>query len=293
MILAFILAGPSCAPTWGGTTPIDDPAVVRSVAGLKARGGTATVASGGAVGNYLETSCPDARSLANAYGKALDAVGTDHLDIDVETDTGRDVSVERIAEALALLQHERGTRVTLTVQVEDASTGMTDTAKDMVRAASEQGVAARVNLMVMNFSASGSWSRAMLDAAAASTRTLEAMWPGSSPADVAARVGVTLMLGRNDTDATTTLADAQAVVAGAKAAGYGFVGEWSMLRDNGGCAGTDTEQDNCSGIDQEQWAFTHALQSHLQLTWASADLGFGRPRGARTPPGSRPVSSPW
>jgi chitinase len=260
VVLAFILAGASCTPTWGGTTPIDDPAVLRSVAGIKARGGTPTVSSGGAVGTYLETRCPDARSLANAYEKALDAVGTDHLDIDVETDTGREVSVERIAEALALLQHERGTRVTLTVQVEDATTGMTDTAKDLVRAVSDQGVAARVNLMVMNFSASGSWSRAMLDAAAASTRTLEAMWPGSEPADVAARVGVTLMLGRNDTDATTTLADAQAVVAGAKAAGYGFVGEWSLLRDNGGCAGTDTEQDNCSGIDQDQWAFTHALQ---------------------------------
>ena len=178
------------------------------------------------------------------------------------------------------------------MQVEDASTGMTNTAKDMVRAASEQGVAARVNLMVMNFSASGPWSRAMLDAAAASTRTLEAMWPGSSPADVAARVGVTLMLGRNDTDATTTLADAQAVVAGAKAAGYGFVGEWSMLRDNGGCAGTDTEQDNCSGIDQETVGL-HPRPAVLQLTWASADQGFGRPGGARTPPGSRPVSSPW
>ncbi len=260
VVLAFILAGSSCSPTWGGTTPIDDPAVLRSVSGLKARGGTPIVSSGGAVGTYLETRCPDARSLANAYEKALDTIGTDHLDVDVETDTGRAVSVERIADALALVQHERGARITLTVQVEDASTGMTGTARDLVSTVSARGVAARVNLMVMNFAASGSWSDAMLDAAAASTRTLRAMWPGSDPADVASRVGVTLMLGRNDTDATTSLADAQAVVAGAKKAGYGFVGEWSLLRDNGGCAGTDTEQDDCSGIDQGDWDFTHALQ---------------------------------
>ncbi|NMO92178.1 hypothetical protein [Actinomycetospora sp. TBRC 11914] len=260
VVLAFVLAGATCTPTWGGTTPVDDPAVRRTVAALKARGGTPTVSSGGAVGTYLETRCPDARSLATAYGKALDAVGTDHLDVDVETDTGRAVSVSRIADALALLQHERGTRVTLTVQVQDAATGMTGTAKDLVRAVSDAGVAARVNLMVMNFPAGGSWSAAMLGAAAASTRTLQAMWPGSEPADVAARVGVTLMVGRNDTDATTTVADAQAVVAGAERAGYGFVGEWSLLRDNGGCAGADEEQDDCSGIDQGDWAFTHALQ---------------------------------
>jgi chitinase len=260
VVLAFVLAGATCSPTWGGTTPVDDPAVLRSVAALKARGGTPTVSSGGAVGTYLETRCPDARSLATAYGKALDAVGTDHLDVDVETDTGRAVSVTRIADALALLQRERGTRVTLTVQVQDAATGMTPTARDLVRTVSDRGVAARINLMVMNFPAGGDWSAAMLGAAAASTRTLTAMWPGSDPADVAARVGVTLMLGRNDTDATTTVADAQAVVAGASRAGYGFVGEWSLLRDNGSCAGTDEEQDDCSGIDQSDWAFTHALQ---------------------------------
>ena len=260
VVLAFVLAGASCAPTWGGTTPIDDPAVRRAVAALKARGGTTTVSSGGADGTYLETRCPDARSLADAYGQALDAVGTDHLDVDVETDTGRAVSVARIADALALLQRERGTKVTLTVQVQDASAGMTTTGRELVRAVSDRGVAARVNLMVMNFDASGSWSRAMLDAAAASTRTLEAMWPGSDPADVAARVGMTLMLGRNDTDATTTVADARAVVAGAKEAGYGFVGAWSLMRDNGGCAGTADEQDGCSGIDQGRWDFTHALQ---------------------------------
>ncbi|HEY2225533.1 carbohydrate-binding protein CenC [Actinomycetospora sp.] len=260
VVLAFVLAGNSCTPTWGGTTPMDDPAVQHSIAGLTARGGTTTVSSGGAVGTYLETRCPDARSLATAYGKALDAVGTDHLDVDVETDTGRAIPVERIADALALLQKERGARITLTVQVEDASSGMTSTARDLVRAVSDRGVAVRVNLMVMNFAASGSWSEAMLDAAAASTRTLETMWPGSDPADVAARVGVTLMLGRNDTEATTTLADARAVVEGARAAGYGYVGAWSLARDNGGCPGTATEADDCSGIDQSRWAFTRALQ---------------------------------
>ena len=64
----------------------------------------------------------------------------------------------------------------------------------------------------------------------------------------------------HDTDATTSLADARALVTGARAAGYGYVGAWSLARDNGGCPGTATETDDCSGIDQPRWAFTHALR---------------------------------
>ncbi|GAA4853998.1 chitinase [Actinomycetospora corticicola] len=260
VVLGFVLAGSGCDPTWGGTTPLTDPAVQGSIAGLKSRGGTVTVSSGGAIGDYLETRCPDAASLARAYGQALDVVGTDHLDVDIETDKGRAVSMTRVADALKLLQDERGARITLTVQVESADAGMTDDARELVETVSGRGVAARVNLMVMNFEQRGTWSESMLDAADLSLAALQRLWPGSDPADVARRIGVTLMIGRNDTDATTSLADAGAVVDGARARGYGYVGAWSLLRDNGGCPGTATEADDCSGIAQEPWAFTRTLR---------------------------------
>ncbi|WP_018332802.1 hypothetical protein [Actinomycetospora chiangmaiensis] len=260
VVLGFVLAGAGCTPTWGGTTPLTDPAVQGSIAGLKARGGTVTVSSGGAAGDYLETRCPDAASLARAYGQALDVVGTDHLDVDIETDKGRAVSTARVADALKLLQTARGTRITLTVQVESADAGMTDDARDLVGTVSSRGVAARINLMVMNFEQRGGWGESMLDAADLSLAALQRLWPGSDPADVARRVGVTLMIGRNDTAATTTLADGATVVDGARARGYGYVGAWSLLRDNGGCPGTATEADHCSGITQAPWAFTRALQ---------------------------------
>lgn len=260
VVLGFVLAGDGCAPTWGGTTPMTDPAFQASIAGLKSRGGTVTVSSGGAVGDYLETRCPDAASLARAYGEALDAVGTDHLDVDIETDRGRAVSMARVADALQLLQDARGARITLTVQVESADAGMTDDARELVETVSARGVAARVNLMVMNFEQRGGWAESMLDAADLSLAALQRLWPGSDPADVSGRVGVTLMIGRNDTEATTTLADAAELVDGARARGYGYVGAWSLMRDNGGCPGTATEADDCSGIAQAPWAFTRTLQ---------------------------------
>jgi chitinase len=262
VVLAFVLAGAdgSCAPTWGGTTPLADPAVMARVAGLKSRGGTVTVSSGGALGDYLEKACPGAPSLARAYGKALDVVGTDHLDVDVETDSGREVSSSRIAEALALLQRERGTRVTLTVQIDGVSEGMSADAVDLVREATTAGVAARVNLMVMNFSYEGAWADAMTGAARTAVGQLEGLWPGSDPVDVRRRTGVTFMLGRNDMDMTTTPEDAQAVVEDARGNGYGGVGFWALARDNGSCPGTEDETDDCSGIEQEPWAFTRIAQ---------------------------------
>lgn len=262
VVLAFVLAGAdgSCAPTWGGTTALRDPAVMARVAGLTQRGGRMTVSSGGALGDYLEKACPDAPSLARAYAAALDAVGADHLDVDVETDRGRTVSSRRIAEALALLQHERGTRVTLTVQIDGVAEGLSEDARDLVTAATQAGVAARVNLMVMNFEYEGSWADAMTGAARSAVGQLEAIWPGSDPADVRRRTGVTFMLGRNDMDMTTTPDDARAVVEDARANGYGGVGFWALARDNGSCPGTEDEADDCSGIEQAPWAFTRIAQ---------------------------------
>jgi chitinase len=258
LVLAFVLAGPggTCAPTWGATTPMSDPAMRGRIAALRARGGTTTVSSGGALGTYLETACPDARSLSGAYARALDAVGTDHLDVDVETDRGRAVPLDRLADALARLQRERGTRITLTVQVDGAREGLSEDAAALVRAVTAAGVAARVNLMVMNFDHDGAWADAMIGATATVLGQLEALWPGSESAEVRRRTAVTFMLGRNDMDMTTTPADATALVATARRTGLGGVGFWALGRDNGGCPGTTTEADDCSGLTQAPWAFT-------------------------------------
>ena len=86
---------------------------------------------------------------------ALDAVGTDHLDVDVETDRGRGGAPRPASPTPSpLLQRERGTRITLTVQVDGAARGHSPPTPPDARArqATAAGVAARVNLMVMNFS---------------------------------------------------------------------------------------------------------------------------------------------
>ncbi|MFR9803077.1 carbohydrate-binding protein CenC [Pseudonocardia sp. RS010] len=256
-VLGFVLAGPTgCTPTWGGIEPVTAPAVVAAARDLTGRGGTVAVATGGASGTYLESTCPDAASLARAYGEALDAVGSTDLVVDVE----EDVPVATVVEALRTVQEERGATVTLTLKVDDADRGLTGPAVDLVRASDRAGVDAHVDAMVMNFPYTGSWADAMTDATDTVLAQLGEIRPGADEAAVAARAGVTFMLGRTDLGATTTLDDATALVRAARDRGLGTVGFWSVGRDNGGCPDRPTASFDCSGIAQSPFAFTLAAR---------------------------------
>ena len=70
------------------------------------------------------------------------------------------------------------------------------------------------------------------------------------------------MIGRDDyptTIETTTLRDAKQVRAVAESKGMAVFSFWAIQRDNGSCPG-DPGHDDCSGINQATWAFTHALK---------------------------------
>ncbi|MCE0768417.1 carbohydrate-binding protein CenC [Pseudonocardia kujensis] len=256
-VLGFVLAGPGgCTPTWGGTQPVTAPAVVAAARDLTGRGGAVAVATGGATGSYLESACPDAPSLARAYGEALDAVGSTALVVDVE----EDVPVATVVEALRTVQDERHATVTLTLKVDDAERGLTAAAVDLVRAADAAGVDAHVDAMVMNFPYTGSWADAMTGATDTVLDQLGEVWSRADEASVAARTGVVFMLGRTDLGAVTTLDDAGAVVRDARERGLGTVGFWSVGRDNGGCPDRPTASYDCSGIAQSPFAFTLAAR---------------------------------
>jgi chitinase len=58
---------------------------------VMAAGGQMIIATGGAVGPYLEHVCSSVEALATAYKIALDTVGTTHLDVDVEAPIDKDL----------------------------------------------------------------------------------------------------------------------------------------------------------------------------------------------------------
>jgi chitinase len=212
------------------------------------------VASGGADGSYLENACPDAESLAVAYGTVLDATGARRLEIDIE----QDVPTATIVEALIRLQRERGTDVTLTLQVESAEHGLTAQAVDALSTAAAAGLDVRANAMVMNFPDGGDWAGAMTSAADRIAAQIVEVRPDLDEAAARRLLGLTFMIGRNDSGPVTTLDDAARLAEYAAGGGAGSLAFWSVGRDNGDCP-DGTLQSTCSGIAQDRYAFARAL----------------------------------
>ena len=252
--LAFALAGSGgCNPMWGGTLPAADPQLGATVAAFRKAGGDVVVGTGGAVGTYLENPCSTPEELAGAYAGLLDAVGSQRLDVDIEAP----VDAARIAAALAQLQRNRGTAVTLTLPIDLA--GLTPAGLDLVRKSVAAGVRLSVNGMDMNFRTGGDWGQAMVDAGRATLDQLRSVYPDASEATQNRTLGLTVMVGRNDAGPVTTVADATKVLEFARSRGLGHVGIWSLGRDTGGCPDAAKPAVDCSGIAQADLEFTRLL----------------------------------
>ncbi|GLY06767.1 glycosyl hydrolase [Actinoplanes sp. NBRC 101535] len=250
--LAFVLAATdgSCTATWGGEKKITDSGVQEITDAIGDVGGEAVVATGGASGTYLESVC-SASELATAYGDALDAADSNTLDVDIE----QSVDVDTVTSALAILQKKRDTAISLTVPVEGTSAGLSDAATTLLRSAEKAGVEVTVNAMTMNFGYDGNWGDAMNAATEAVHADMAAIWTGRSDAQLYRMLGITPMIGVNDTGPVTTVAHAKTVLSFAEEKNLAFVRFWSINRDNGDCADGSLSFD-CSGIDQNDYAFT-------------------------------------
>jgi chitinase len=256
-VLSFAVStGSTCQPSWGGTKAINDPALLNDIATVRAAGGGVTAATGGATGTYLENTCATAADLAAAYRAVLSATGADRLEVDVETK----IPVDLVADALTSVQDDLKIPVTITAMVDDADQGITKSAMSLLDALAGRGTDdVEVNAMLMNFPDGGDWRGALLGAADSVADQIEEVWPDGGRPAVYHRLGLTIMPGRNDTGVITTLEDARAVGDYARDHQIGFVGLWSLARDNGGCPDRAEASAACSGVSQDAYAFTRSV----------------------------------
>jgi hypothetical protein len=234
---------------------LKDSRIINDVTALKARGGSVIVATGGAMGPYLEHVCATADDLYNAYVATLDAVGSNSIDVDVEATIPQAI----VNTALKRLQDTRGTTVSYTMRIQGQDYGMDPYSVDVLKDAAAKGVNVLVNPMLMNFGYTGNWGDAMVAAANATLGQMRTIWPSKSDAQLKASLGLTPMIGRNDTGMTTTQADARKVLDYARANHVGRIAFWSAGRDNGSCAGGGVSP-TCSGISQSTWEFTNLFK---------------------------------
>ncbi|WP_309117500.1 cellulose binding domain-containing protein [Saccharothrix sp.] len=251
--LAFALADSSgCNPSWGGTIPLNDSRIINDVRALKALGGDVIVATGGAAGPYLEYTCSTADALLGAYKKVLDAVGSNHLDVDVEATIPHDM----VNTALKRLQTERGTSISYTMRVQGDDYGMDPYSVQVLQNAAAKGLTVLVNPMTMEFGTSKpDWGDAVIAAAESTLRQMKQIWPGKSDAGLKRLLGVTPMIGRNFNGKVFTQDHARKLVAWANTNRIGLLGFWSVGRDNGSCPGGGISP-TCSSISQSRYEFT-------------------------------------
>jgi hypothetical protein len=105
-------------------------------------------------------------------------------------------------------------------------------------------------------------------AAAGLVDTLRELYPHRSTKDLWRTVGITEMIGIDDYGSggepgpleIFTLANARDIAAWARQKDIAELSFWALGRDNGACPGVPGS-DDCSGVAQQTWQFTHIMQS--------------------------------
>ena len=253
--LAFIIGSSAgCVPSWGGQADLTDARVSREISDLRALGGDVAVAFGGALGPYIQQVCPTQAAQVGLIEKVMDTFNIRHIDFDIEAS----VDITTMNKAIAQVQRERsGTVVSYTLMVQSDDFGLNPAlGTDVLKNAKANGVnVGIVNPMTMDFGSSRPWGDAVITAAQSTLGQMAQIWPEKSSAALHRMLGVTPMIGRNDTGPIFGIADAQKLIGWANTNHIGLVAFWSVGRDNGGCPGGPVSP-TCSSISQSQYQFT-------------------------------------
>ncbi len=274
LTLSFVLAGrDSCQAAWDGASPLSlKKQLAADIEKLREAGGDVIIAFGGASGQELAQVCTDVESLTAQYQAVIDAYDVTTLDFDIE---GHEIteteSVERRSQAIAALQANaaeagKPLRVMFTLPV--MPTGLTEDGLSLLQSAIDNGVdIAVVNIMTMNYGADyppDEMGARSVQAAESLYAQLAELYPDKSEAELWAMIGLTPMIGRNDSvPSVFTLDDAALLVDFAREKGIGHLAMWALGRDRTCPGGSAMVSGTCSGIDQDDGAFSAVFKTFM------------------------------
>ncbi|MFE3206253.1 glycosyl hydrolase family 18 protein [Embleya sp. NPDC055664] len=263
----------SCTPYWNGDTgmPIAQSTFGADIARIRAAGGDVIPSFGGYTadntGTEIADSCTNVNSIATAIENVISTYDISRICLDIEDNSLTNTAgIDRRNKALKQVQawaasNNRSLQIQYTLPT--TTSGLADSGLAVLRNAVSNGTKVDVvNIMTFDYYDNQPHQMAN-DAKSAATglkNQLGQLYPNKTQAELWAMVGVTVMPGVDDFGAaeTFTTADAVTVVDWAKTQGISTLSMWALQRDNGSCPG-GTAQDNCSGIPQEQWQFTHTF----------------------------------
>ncbi|MGI8664900.1 MAG: chitinase, partial [Jatrophihabitans sp.] len=214
--LAFILnTGGDCTAGWGPSGSLDSGFLQSDIATLRSMGGDVAISVGGANGSEPAPSCGSAGALQAQYQRIVTAYNLSHLDFDVEggalTDTA---TITRRNQAIAGLESANPSlKVSYTLPV--LPSALTQPGIDLLRnAVTNHARVDVVNMMTMDYgSANSDMGGAANSAATALESQLNSIFTGRTAAQLWAMVGITPMIGQNDSQGEIfTLANASSVL---------------------------------------------------------------------------------
>ena len=230
--MAFGVSGGGCS-LGGGLEANMSGAGKTDIANFQAAGGRVILSFGGASGTYLENACSD-DGMYNLVKSVLDTTGARAIDFDVEgsqLDIGS-LNTRRNNVAKRLQAAYPGLYVSFTLPVDP--TGLESDGLTVVRSANAAGVnVSMVNVMAMDYGdASTAMGQRAISAATATFNQIKPIFAGKTDAQLWAMIGVTPMIGVNDTQSEVfRQADASQLTTFAQQKGLGLLSYWALQRD--------------------------------------------------------------
>ncbi len=250
--LAFVNSY-GCKASWFGAY---DPRTAwqEEIAKIRNAGGDVKISFGGASGIELAQACSTSAQVAAEYDAVVKAYGLKYADFDIEGAAVADpASIARRSQALKTLQNANpGLKISLTLPV--LPSGLDANGLNVVQAAKDAGVNLDlVNIMAMDYyQGAGDQGAKAISAAKATQAQLKSLY-GLSDAAAWKKVGVTPMIGVNDSQNEIFYQkDARALVAFAKTVHLGMLSFWEAGRDANACTGALYK---CTNVPQAKYEF--------------------------------------
>ncbi|MEU3463853.1 glycosyl hydrolase family 18 protein [Streptomyces sp. NPDC006733] len=273
LTMAFIqtAAKGSCTVLWNGDSslPIAASSFGADIKTIQSRGGDVIPSFGGYTADTTNTeiadSCTDVNQIAAAYEKVITTYDVARLDMDIEVDSlDNSAGIDRRNKAIKIVQDwaaANGRKVEISYTLPTTTHGLASSGLAVLQNAVANGARVDVaNLMTFDYydNATHNMANDTQTAAQGLYNQLAQLYPGKTAAELWGMIGVTEMPGVDDFGPaeTFTLANATQVYNWAVSKGINTLSFWALQRDNGGCPG-GAAADNCSGIQQNTWDFTH------------------------------------
>ncbi|MDB4982420.1 MAG: hypothetical protein JWM82_3172 [Myxococcales bacterium] len=227
--LAFVISRNGCTASWNGDTALSSNLYATDIANLRKMGGDVIISFGGASGVELGDACGTVDALQAAYQSVITKYGLKWMDLDIEGGAeSNTTNVDRRNKALKNLKAANpGLRVAYTLAVDPS--GLPGAQRNLLANAKSNGLDVDVvNVMAMDYgSCNLDMGKAATDAATATRAQLQKL-------GVAAAVGVTPMIGVNDTQCENfSTANATTLVDFANASDFvGLLAFWAVGADD-------------------------------------------------------------